>query len=596
MDDFIFGTLATDEQRVAHTRARLSGVTHDYARSPRDPNPDQAVTLDLTVGPAHACDHAWVYWTDDGSDPHGARGVAQNGFATRMQFVGAEWSTLVWGYVRVFRATLPGQAADTIVRYRLSAGAANGDEVLADGGAYFAYYVSDDPPPEWARDAIIYHVFVDRFSPGAGRAWQQPATPSGFYGGTLRGVTEKLDYIFNLGANTLWLSPIFPSPSHHGYDATDLFDIEPRLGTKQGLRELLDAAHARGLRVLLDLVPNHWSDQHANFQQALADAASPYRNWYNFHNYPDEYESFFGVRTLPQINLRHADARGHMLDASAYWLEFGVDGYRLDYASGPTPDFWAEFRRVTRAVKADCWTFGEVVDPPDLQLSFEGLLDGCLDFMLLDAIRQTFAFGRWDALRFAAFLDAHEAYFPPAFSRPSFLDNHDMNRFSWTVRGDIGSLKLAALCQFTLAGAPIIYYGTEVGLSQERDVRQGTRGVPEESRLPMLWGSEQDTQLLEFYRQLIALRNQNACLRRGARRTIHVDAQTFVYQRALGAEELLIALNLASEARQLNLPRSWDSIAFAMDRDCQLRVEGGDTGIELPPVAGAVVKRSMGGA
>ena len=126
------------------------------------------------------------------------------------------------------------------------------------------------------------------------------------------------------------------------------------------------------------------------FQDAIRNPESPYRDWYTFKHWPDEYESFFGVKELPQVNLRNPAARQSMLDAAAYWLDFGVDGYRVDYALGPTPDFWADFRRVTRSVKPDCWTFGEVVEPSDAQLNFEGGLDGCLDFILMEGLRQCF--------------------------------------------------------------------------------------------------------------------------------------------------------------------------------------------------------------
>jgi 1,4-alpha-glucan branching enzyme len=332
-----------------------------------------------------------LYYTTDGSDPAGAFGQAENGRAIPMQPARTEWNTLDWGYIRHFRAQVPGQPEGTVVRYRLSAGEDAQLEIFADQGAYYAFLVADDPVPAWTRSAVVYHIFIDRFSPEDGKAWAQPDRLDGFFGGTLRGIIDRLDYIQELGANTLYLSPIFPSDSHHGYNATDYFSIEPRLGTLEDFRELLDRAHARGMRVLLDFVPNHWSDQHTSFQQAIADPSSPYRDWYIFSDYPNEYDGFFGVKCMPRINLRNPAAREHMLAAVRYWLELGVDGFRLDYAVGPTPDFWADFRKTVRSARPDAWSFGEVVDPPDAQLAFEGLLDGCLDFMLLEGFRQTFA-------------------------------------------------------------------------------------------------------------------------------------------------------------------------------------------------------------
>lgn len=595
MTDFIFGTLSTDELRLSHVRALQAGVTHRSARSPRDPDPGHPIHLELTVGPAYLCDRAWVYWSTDGQDPHGAAGEARHGSVMPMELISIHWNSLLWGYVRRFRAALPGQPAGTLLRYRLSA-ARPDPEVFADQGAFYACYVDDDPLPGWAREAVIYQIFVDRFFPGTGRDWQQPDTPAGFYGGTLRGIIEKLDYVAGLGANTLWLTPIFPSPSHHGYDATELFDIEPRLGTKEDLRDLLTAAHGLGMRVLLDFVPNHWSSQHSSFQAAQADSRSPYRDWYDFHHWPDEYETFFGVKSLPRINLRHPAARKHVLDAARYWLEFGVDGFRLDYAIGPTPDFWADFRRTTRQARPDCWTFGEVVEPPDSQIAFDGLLDGCLDFMLLEALRETFAYGRWEAARFGDFLDRHEAFFPPDFSRPSFLDNHDMNRFLWAARDDRRRLKIAALCQFTLAGPPVIYYGTEAGLSQARDVRQNGRGLPEEARLPMVWGDHQDAELLDFYRDLAALRRQEDGLRHGSRRNLVTGDGCLAYVRDHARRGVLTAINLSTTQKKLLIEGNWTDMALATEAACSLHVLEGRSRVDLPPLSGVALTGGQGPA
>jgi cyclomaltodextrinase / maltogenic alpha-amylase / neopullulanase len=392
-----------------------------------------------------------------------------------------------------------------------------------------------------------------------------------------------------LGANVIWLTPIFPSPTHHGYDATDLFSIEPRLGTKDDLRLLLDEAHERGIRVLLDFVPNHWSSLHPLFQEAITDRHSPRVDWYTFNHWPDDYESFFGVKELPQLNLRHPAARQHLLDAVAYWLEFGVDGYRVDYAVGPTPDFWADFRRTCAAVKPDAWSFGEVVEPPESQRHFYGGLNGALDFMLLEGLRKTFAFQTWDARQFLSFLDRHEAYFPADFSRPSFLDNHDMNRYLWAARNDQESLKLAALCQFTLSGPPVIYYGTEVGLSQERDVRQAGRGLPEESRLPMLWGDRQDSELFRFYRQLIALRRQESTLRLGERQTLAAGKEIVAFQRQLAGRSLATVINLTDTPLRTTLPGTWTNILLSTQPGGKLVSRIDQTELALPARSGVIL-------
>ncbi|MBI4761300.1 MAG: alpha-amylase family glycosyl hydrolase [Chloroflexota bacterium] len=589
MEDFIFGTLATDESRIKHLRQTLGGVTHAHKRLPRDPQPGQPIQIFLTLGPDHPHPRAWVYWTTDGSDPAGANGRASNGYAAPLEPIATEWHTFLWGYVRTFRGEIPAQEAGTVVRYRVSAGG-NGAETFADSGAHYAFYVDNDPPPAWTKDAVIYQIFADRFFSPAPHFPTVEPKPSLKCNGTLRGITEKLDYLAELGVNCLWLTPIFPSPSYHGYDATDFFEINPRLGTKDDFKALIEGAHARGIRLLMDFVPNHWSNQHPTFIEATQDPNSEYVKWYTFEQYPDKYKTFFGVKTLPQINLRYPPARQHVLDAAKYWLDFGVDGYRVDYCIGPTPDFYADFRRVTRTTKPDSWTFGEAVDPPDSQLTFEGGMDGALDFMLLEALRKTFAFGTWNARQFADFLDRHEAYFPASFSRPSFLDNHDMNRFLWTAHNDVQKLKLAAMCQFTLAGAPILYYGTEVGLSQPADVMQHGRALHEEARMPMLWGNDQNRDLFEFYRQLIQIRKDESALRYGTRETILAAEEILVYRRADGNGSLLCALNISEKAMEFELEVAESSPKLMTNPNCRIQAEGGKKRFILPPFSGMLVK------
>lgn len=552
MEEFSFGTLATDELRLAQLKSQRRGVVHLNRIEPRDPFPGQPVAVMAQTGSDVSTARLTCRYTTDDSDPSGEQALE-----TPFEQAGIEWDTLTWGYLTSWRAWIPPQPAGTVVRYQIMAVyTGGGGHILADSGTTFCFIVDDDPPPAWAREAVIYQIFLDRFHPGNGNSWRPVRSPAEFYGGTLRGVTEKMDYLADLGVNCLWLSPCFPSPSHHGYDATDLFTIEPRLGTIDDLKTLVAEAHRHGIRVLLDFVANHVSNQHPVFQSARSDPKSPYREWFIWEKWPDVYDTFFGVKELPEINLAHPAARQHVIEAAAFWVsECDVDGYRLDYAYGPEHDFWIDFRKAVRAAKPDCWLFGEVVETAELQRSFEGRLDGALDFLLLQALRGAFAFGSWDVARLDAFLTAHEAYFPENFSRPSFLDNHDMNRFLWVTDGNTAKLRLAALCQFTLAGAPIIYYGTEVGLSQARDTRQNGLGILEEARLPMLWNEAQDRGLLNYYRKLIHLRRKHPALWRGRRQTLHVNAEagTYAYAREDGNEELVVALNNSAETHTITL-------------------------------------------
>lgn len=624
--DFIFGTMATDARRLAFLKAELSGVSHRHRIEPADPLPQQAVTLRVSLGPAVVADHVTCYFTTDGSEPAGARGVPAPGArAVAFERVGSEWNTFLWGYLEEWRATLPPQPAGAIVQYRIEAwsehhprsvwageiiGSTTGDgAVLGEvgpgdvflrevgqefeltfvrGSRTFAYGVDEERAPAWLHDGLIYQVFVDRFNPGGERPFTRPETLMGRYGGTLAGVIERLDHIQSLGASIIWLSPIFPSPSHHGYDATDYYGVEPRLGALEDLRTLIAEAHARGMRVLLDYIANHVSDQHPAFQEALRDPHGPARNWFIFTEYPDRYVAFFGVPGMPQVNTDHPVARRMMIDPAVYWLQQGIDGFRLDYTIGPSHAFWTAFRAATRAARPDAIGLGEAVDTAEMLRSYYGRLDGCLDFLLLQALRRFFAFGDLRASQFASFLRRHFEAFPPDFVMPSFLDNHDMNRFLWVVRGDTRRLKLAALCQYTLPHPPVIYYGTEVGLSQERDVRHPDGSAhPEESRLPMPWDGGQNTDVLAFYRRLGALRRATGQVWRGPRRTVALDDVLGHYACVCGDDEVwLVALNNGPRPGRIALPPGHWSVALAT---AEAEVRGAS--LWLPAYGGAVLGR-----
>ncbi len=622
-DDFVFGTLATDDLRLAQLRAASRGVRHIHDLEPPDPRPGDAVRIVARVGTDVRADHVTAYVTTDGSDPVGHRGQSDRGIAIVLERSAVAWDTLVWAYTESWAGTIPPQPSGTLVRYRIEAwsdtspettwatesagvtggrrppGVAESDGLVLGAGAEplwpvprsgsFAFHVDDEHVPTWLRDAVIYEVFVDRFATDSGRPFAEPATRSGFYGGTLRGVIEHLDHITALGATCIWLSPLFPSPSHHGYDATDFDSVEPRLGTIEDLRDLIAAAHAAGLRLILDLAVNHVSSEHPAFRRAQADGDSPEARWFTFTDWPDQYLSFFGVRDHPQVDSDDPGARDALIDSARRWLELGIDGFRCDYAHGPSHAFWSAFRAATREVRGDSVTIGEVVETPALQRRYVGRLDGCIDFVLNQALRRFFAFGQITASEFDTFLGRHLAFFDRDFVLPSFLDNHDMNRFGWIVGGDVRRLRLAAMCQFTLPHTPIVYYGTEVGLSQLHDVRSPDgSGHPEESRLPMIWGEAQDRDLFDFHARLTRLRLVKPGLWRGARRTVALDdsAGVFAYRCSADGAEALVVLNTGDGECRLDLDAS-DAWTLA------LSTEGGATIhhdiVSVPPLGGAIL-------
>ncbi|MBC7264938.1 MAG: glycoside hydrolase family 13 protein [Chloroflexi bacterium] len=602
----IFGGWGKPSWAADQARRTRRGVNHRSVIIPPDPLPDQAV--DVVVSISGTYDQVSLYYTTDGSDPQGSRGRATHGTSIPLAYERTEWHDLMWEYLDWWRGQIPPQAKGTKVKYKIEAWHSRGgcsvyaDNQVSDStlATVFAYLVDELRPPEWVRDSIIYHIFIDRFYPGNHPpGFRSLTSPSDFYGGTIRGVIDKLDYLVNLGVNCLWLSPCFPSTSYHGYDVTDYLTVEPRLGSETDLRNLIKLAHEAGLHVILDFVANHTSWKHPFFVEAQAGRDSVYYNWYTFTHWPNEYKAFFGVKTLPQLNTENQEVRDYIIrQVAIHWLNtYDVDGFRLDSAAGPSHSFWVDFAEMVKNTRPESVHIGEVIENPDSWRSYEGRLDGCLDFLFMRAAREYFALGQLDAEQFDSFITHHESYFADYFLRPTFLDNHDVDRFLWLAREDTRRLKLAALCQFTLPQPPIIYYGTEVGLSQERGI--GMPNGREEhgyARQPMLWGEEQDRDLHSHYKKLCAMRHAHRALRRGVRKTVCVDkiAGTYAYALQDPDETILVILNNSERQAWLQIPTTSVGLADGMalrnflGEDIYV-VEEGRVKISLEPFSGIVL-------
>ncbi|HLU37116.1 MAG TPA: alpha-amylase family glycosyl hydrolase, partial [Thermomicrobiales bacterium] len=327
--DFIFGTLATDELRLAEIQSRTRGVWHGSRVSPADPRPGDTLELTVTIGSDIDVERVEVLLTWDGSLP----GVGSAPVA--MQRAGVRWDILSWSYLETWTVSIATPPFDALLRYRIRATTPEGNYLWADAdpetgeAGLFAIGIDTEKTASWLPGAVIYHVFVDRFANDHGDPLPKQLSLNDFWGGTLKGVTARLDHIKHLGATAIWLSPIFPSPTHHGYDATDYQSIEPRLGTMDDFDELVEQAHERGMKVILDFVASHVSNEHPVFLNAKEDPVSPERKFFTFLR-DGSYRTFFGVQTMPQVAVDHDPAADWLIDAAIFWLKRGVDGYRLD--------------------------------------------------------------------------------------------------------------------------------------------------------------------------------------------------------------------------------------------------------------------------
>ncbi|MCJ7694961.1 MAG: alpha-amylase family glycosyl hydrolase, partial [Anaerolineaceae bacterium] len=453
-------------------------------------------------------------------------------------------------------------------------------------GTHYSIWFNDVQLPEWSKKAKVYQIFVDRFNPGVGKEWLQKSDLQKPFGGTLRGIIEKLDYISALGFDALWLTPIFESPSHHGYDISDYYKINPRFGTKADFDDLIEKAHIKGIRIILDFVANHCSDQNELFLDARSSLNSQYHDWFIWNQWPDDYKSFFNVKEMPEFNLAYGQpARKYLLECAQYWLGQGVDGFRLDYAHGPEQDFWVDFRQTCRQEAPQCWTFGELVQPALEISSYEGGLDGSLDFHLCRALRLTFAQKSWPLSRLAGMLKSHWDYFGQDFSLPAFIDNHDMNRFLIPANGDERYLKIALMFLYFLSAPPVVYYGTEIGLSQNKSIHS-TGGLGfDEARLPMDWNVT--SELSAYIARLAELRRKHPVIFERKEKIVRCDdeRQTLVMSSGEGKQRLWLLVNRSELSRNIKLENLDVNALRDGINDKKIKVKNCSLSIELEPVS-----------
>lgn len=434
--------------------------------------------------------------------------------------------------------------------------------------------------PEWVRDAIFYQIFPDRFAKSSRlngyqpqsshfQAWGTAPTHYGFMGGDLYGAAEKLDYLADLGVNAIYLNPIFSSASNHRYHTYDYYTVDPLLGGNAAFQVFLKAAHQRHMRVILDGVFNHASRGFFQFNHLMeCGEESPFKDWFHVHSWPvnafhpeqsPNYDAWWGMPSLPKLNVATTAVREFLWGVATYWLEQGIDGWRLDVPNEIDDDaFWQEFRRRCRAVNPEAYIVGELWGEAQRWLQGDQF-DGQMNYLFAraafgffvgermdqtDTVRSGYGHIRpLDAAQFAAECDRiHNQLYAPeiVFSQMNMLGSHDTPRMMTIAGADETAVKLMVLCQMTVPGAPNIYYGDEIGLPGRHDP---------DCRRAFPWHHEGswNNDLLAWYRQCIQLRHANPALRRGNFQVIHADADVVVYQRTYKEHTAVIAFNTAQE-------------------------------------------------
>ncbi len=455
--------------------------------------------------------------------------------------------------------------------------------------------------PEWVRDAIFYQIFPDRFAaservskPSNLEAWDTPPSVFGFKGGDLLGVAEKLDYLQDLGVTALYFNPIFASAANHRYHTYDYYAVDPILGGNAALRELIDLAHARNIRIVLDGVFNHASRGFYQFNHTLENgAASPYVDWFYFNQkwlekgrqleaYPLKpkrlkgqdgrisleqlgYQAWWNLPALPKFNTDTPAVRDFILGVAKYWLDFGIDGWRLDVPEEIDDDaFWQAFRRVVKEANPQAYIVGEIWE--DARRWLQGdQFDAVMNYLFTKAVLTYFAGKQLDLqdVRRAggyrrlkpinqreftrAINDLLDMYDPAVTQvQLNLLDSHDTPRLLTCARGDESALRLAALFMFTYPGAPCVYYGDEIGLDGRHDP---------ECRKSFPWDqSRWNHDLRNYFKQCIELRKTHPALRRGSYHVLLSKNDVYAFARRLDGETVVVVLNISRDTRNVSLP------------------------------------------
>ena len=503
-------------------------------------------------------------------------------------------------------------------------------------------YDGTEQVPAWFGEGMSYQIFPDRFHRSripdptglvGGRwvhqSWEEfpeyrpdyrgEIRNRDFFGGDFKGVLEKLDYLKNLGVETIYFNPIFEAAENHRYGTADYSRVDPMLGANEDFSCLCEAAHKRGMKVLLDGVFNHtgYVSRYFNgdgfYPEAGASQSwdSPYRPWFNFIEWPKRYESWWGIYSLPAVNEGNPEYRNFIFGGEdsvvRRWLRAGADGWRLDVADELPDDFVHGIHQAVRETKPNALVIGEVWEDGSTKVAYGvrrkhilgGHCDGLMNYPLRNAILSYFqgGGGEW----FVETMETIRENYPPFafYSAMNSLGTHDTPRIltllgaggeyrdqskEWRANFRLSPkqrrrgkdlLRAASLLLFCFPGSPTVYYGDEAGMEGFEDPF---------NRQTYPWGHE-DRELLDWYRALGALRREHTALRRGDIRYLVGQGPLLAFTRSDGKETVLCAFNASEEPLRLSLG-VFDGRLTALLGRASVAVTEEETSMVVPPRSG----------
>ena len=408
--------------------------------------------------------------------------------------------------------------------------------------------------PNWANGAIVYQIFPERFARKNlntdGNWYLTPMNRTEMLGGNLRGIIDALDYLEELGIEVIYLTPIFKSSSNHKYNTDDYMEIDPTFGTEDDLKELVEKAHNKNIKIILDGVFNHSGYEFAPFKDLMENQEnSKYKDWYYPFSFPlkwkwgekPNYWTFGYAGPMPKLNTSNPEVRDYIFGVIRKWMSLGIDGWRLDVADEVSHDFWKAFRKVVKSINKDALIIGEVwYESSPWLLGDE--YDTVMNYLFFDNVKKLLVTKEYKVSDFDYennFLRGrmHTKVQPLLWN---LIDSHDTPRFLTQADNNEEILKLAFALQMTLPGMPMIYYGDEAGMQggKDPDCRRG-----------MLWDkNKQNGEIFDYYKKWIKIHKKYSSLKNGEFKTIYVndDANVYIFKRFNENEELYIAFNFSN--------------------------------------------------